>query len=53
MDAQSFRNVIPLPKANRPILGWTLFIIGAIWLYDAYDGKGKSGPWPLSAILPW
>lgn len=44
------------PIKNRgveAILGATLFIVGCILIWDAFDNRGKSLPWPLSAILPW
>lgn len=34
-------------------LGAALFLIGALLLYDAFDGRGKKMPWPGGAIAPW
>jgi hypothetical protein len=54
IDAASVRSKIPLPRGpKRPWLGWALFLLGAIWLYDAYDGRGAQGPWPASTLFPW
>jgi hypothetical protein len=53
MDAQTIRNHIPIPKGHSLLLAWGLFLLGAIWLYDAYDGRGHQGPWPVSTIFPW
>lgn len=35
------------------LLGWVLFIVGGIVLYDAYDGRGGHAPFPLGAVLPF
>lgn len=35
------------------LFGWTLFVAGALALYDAYDGRGGKCPWPLSAVMPF
>lgn len=35
------------------ILGWTLFALGGLVLYDAYDRHGDNAPWPLGMILPF
>jgi hypothetical protein len=35
------------------LVGVVLFIVGAVVLWDAFDGRGKSLPWPVSAVLPW
>lgn len=57
LTAQTVRNTLPVPKLGNPRaaawLGLGLFLLGAIWLYDAYDGRGKQGPWPLSTLFPW
>jgi len=53
INAQSVRNAIPVPRVPNALLGWALFLLGAIWLYDAYDGRGKQGPYPLSTLFPW
>lgn len=34
-------------------IGIALFLIGALLVYDAFDGRGKKIPWPLGAITPW
>lgn len=58
MDAASVRKLLPVP-ANpargraAALLGFGLFLLGALWLYDAYDGAGKQGPWPASTLFPW
>jgi len=41
---------------SRPVeitLGVILFMIGALLIWDAFDGRGKQLPWPLGAIAPW
>lgn len=41
---------------NRSIeiaVGAILFMLGALLLYDAFDGRGRHLPWPLGAIAPW
>jgi len=54
IDAASVRSKLPVPHGpRRPWLGWALFLLGAIWLYDAYDGRGAQGPWPASTLFPW
>jgi len=34
-------------------LGVILFLIGALLVWDAFDGRGKKLPWPLGAVAPW
>lgn len=53
VTAKSVRGKIPVPKAPSKLLAWGLFLLGAIWLYDCYEGRGKQGPWPVSTIFPW
>lgn len=58
MDASSVRKALPVPanpaRGNLgALLGFGLFLLGAIWLYDAYDGAGRQGPWPVSTLFPW
>jgi len=35
------------------VTGALLFIVGAILLWDAYNGRGKNAPWPLGGIFPF
>lgn len=35
------------------IIGVILFLVGALLVYDAFDGRGKKMPWPMGAIAPW
>ncbi len=35
------------------LIGWALFVAGALVLYDAYDRRGRNPRWPLGAILPF
>lgn len=35
------------------LVGALLFLLGALFLWDAFDGRGKNPPWPLGAIFPW
>lgn len=53
VNAQTIRNSIPVPRLPHPLLGWALFLLGAVILYDAFDGRGKQGPWPASTLFPW
>jgi hypothetical protein len=34
-------------------VGVALFLLGALLIYDAFDGRGKKVPWPGGAIMPW
>jgi hypothetical protein len=52
-DAGSLRGRIPVPKGHSKILAWGLFLLGAIWLFDCYDGRGRPAAWPASTIFPW
>lgn len=52
-NAQAVRNAVPLPKMPHALLGWTLLLVASVMLYDAYDGRGRQGPWPASTIFPW
>lgn len=40
-------------RKTEIILGIILFMVGALLLYDAFDGRGKKMPWPGGAIAPW
>lgn len=35
------------------LIGVIVFLIGALLVYDAFDGRGKKLPWPMGAIAPW
>jgi hypothetical protein len=35
------------------IIGAILFMIGALLLWDAFDGRNKKAPWPVGAVTPW
>lgn len=50
VTAKSVRAAIPLPRIKHPLLGWGLFLLGALVLYDSYGG---GGPWPASTLFPW
>ncbi len=45
----------PLIPDQRVALaaGGVLFVLGAFLLYDAWDGRGQSAPWPLGAVMPF
>lgn len=34
-------------------IGVILFLVGALLVYDAFDGRGKKIPWPFGAVAPW
>jgi hypothetical protein len=53
VTAASVRSRVPVPRGRSALLAWGLFLLGAIWLYDVYDGGGKQGPWPASTLFPW
>jgi len=41
---------------NRKVeigVGIVLFLVGALMIWDAYDGRGKKVPWPAGGLLPW
>jgi hypothetical protein len=41
---------------SRPaeiFIGIFFFLVGALLVWDAFDGRGKKLPWPLGAIAPW
>ncbi len=38
---------------HAKVLGWFLFVAGALVLYDAYDRRGGHAPFPLGAVLPF
>lgn len=41
---------------NRMIelaVGVIMFTLASYLLWDAFDGRGKSVPWPISAATPW
>ena len=53
ISSESLRNRIPFPKIENRLIGWTVFVIAIVILYDSYDGVGRSKSWPASAILPF
>lgn len=34
-------------------IGAVLAIVGMILLWDAFDGRNRKMPWPLSGLAPW
>ena len=50
---ETVRGRIPFPRIENRLIGWTVFIIGLVILFDSYDGAGRSKSWPASAILPF
>ena len=40
-------------RKTEIILGAVMFLLGALLLWDAFDGRGKKLPWPLGAVAPW
>jgi hypothetical protein len=57
LTAQTVRGHLPVPHLKSRTaaiwLGVGLAVLGAVWLYDAYDGAGRQGPWPVSTLFPW
>lgn len=35
------------------LVGIILFLMGSLFLYDAFDARGRKIPWPGGAIAPW
>lgn len=35
------------------LVGLTLFLVGCVLLYDAFDRRGKKMPWPAGGMAPW
>lgn len=40
-------------RKTEILIGFVLFMAGALLLYDAFDGRGRKMPWPGGAIAPW
>lgn len=40
-------------RKTELIVGALMFVIGALFLWDAWNGRGKNAPWPLGGILPF
>lgn len=40
-------------RGKEILVGAVLSIIGLVLLWDAFDGRGKKLPWPVSAAAPW
>jgi hypothetical protein len=40
-------------RKTEILIGGLLFVVGALLLWDAFDGRNKKMPWPLGAIAPW
>lgn len=40
-------------RKHEILLGAILFLVGALFLYDAFDARGKKMPWPAGAVTPW
>lgn len=40
-------------RKTEIVIGIILFLVGALLIYDAFDGRGKKLPWPMGAIAPW
>ena len=50
ITAKSVRSAIPVPRIRNAWIGWGLFLLGAVVLFDTYGG---GGPWPASTVFPW
>lgn len=46
------RHIIASRKTEL-IIGALFFVVGSLLLWDAFDARGKSAPWPFGAILPF
>lgn len=40
-------------RKTEMIVGAVVFVLGALLLWDAWNGRGKNAPWPLGGILPF
>lgn len=40
-------------RKTEMIVGAIVFVLGALLLWDAWNGRGKNAPWPLGGILPF
>lgn len=40
-------------RRTELFLGFLLFFVGALLLYDAFNGRGKPLPWPTNKLAPW
>jgi hypothetical protein len=40
-------------RKTEIFLGLALFIIGCFLLWDSFDNRGKSLPWPAGGLAPW
>jgi hypothetical protein len=40
-------------RGTEILVGAVLFLVGALLVWDAFDGRGKKLPWPLGAVAPW
>jgi hypothetical protein len=47
------KNHLMKNRRNEIILGFVVFLIGCVLLYDAFDARGKKMPWPAGGLAPW
>lgn len=40
-------------RKTEIIVGSVLAVIGLLLLWDAFDGRDKKMPWPISGMAPW
>lgn len=40
-------------RKTEIFVGFLLFFVGALLIYDAFDSRGKPMPWPASLVTPW
>lgn len=52
LSPERVRSLIPLPKNHSKLLGWALFALGSVMLFDVYS-KTSDGMWPVTSIFPW
>jgi hypothetical protein len=40
-------------RRKEIFVGILMFMIGALLMYDAFEGRGKPIPWPANKFTPW
>jgi hypothetical protein len=47
------RQILVREHKTAIVMGFGFFILGAVCLHDAYDGRGKQQPWWLRPFSFW
>jgi hypothetical protein len=40
-------------RKKEMVIGFVLFLVGCLLLYDAFDARGKRMPMPAGIVTPW